>query len=404
MSLSLKIKTTSGLIIETQADRDLTIFDLKAICCEELETDPERQTLLYKGKVCDDDLTLEELGIQNNSTFIVLLKKVTSPKAARKEKESPPRNAEEKTDDAQRQSNNSNLNHSNNAALGNMASLGMNADAMQSMQQSLMQNPEMMKQMMQSPLMKNMLQNPEVMQNLFNSSPALQQLMKDNPQLRHVLKDPSLMEHAMRAASNPEYYNEMLKNNDRALRNIESIPGGFSALSRLYNQIQKPMERAMDDIYRQRFGQSQTILSDISDKSKGPTTKPMENPWGNDFKQKQQQQQQNRNMLQSQQSPNGGMADMMGMMNLMSMMNSGQHSNPNAPSNANQFGINSFGMGGHSNPSQLYTQQLQELRSMGFEDEQRNCNALVATGGNVAAAVQYLLDQQSGGGHKNDGK
>merc|ERR1719412_499278 len=107
------------------------------------------------------------------------------------------------------------------------------------MQQSLMQNPQLMQQMMNSPMMQQMFSNPELLQN--------------NPQLRHVLKDPALMKHAMRAASNPEYYNEMLKNNDRALRNIESIPGGFSALSRLYNQIQKPMERAMDDMYRQRY-------------------------------------------------------------------------------------------------------------------------------------------------------
>merc|ERR1712141_134833 len=132
---------------------------------------------------------------------------------------------------------------------------------------------------MDNPMMKQVLEHPELIRNLFSSSPALQKLMEDNPQLRHVLKDPSLMQHAMKAATNPEYYNEMLKNNDRALRNIESIPGGFSALSRLYSQIQKPMERAMDDIYRQRFGKSSTKITDISDKSKGPTTKPMDNPW-----------------------------------------------------------------------------------------------------------------------------
>merc|ERR1719188_2233386 len=111
-----------------------------------------------------------------------------------------------------------------------------------------------------------MMQNPELISNLFNSNPALKELMKSNPQLRHILKDPSLMQHAMKAASNPEYYNEMLKNNDRALRNIESIPGGFSALSRLYSSIQKPMERAMDDMFRQRHGKDTTTINEI-DKS-----------------------------------------------------------------------------------------------------------------------------------------
>merc|ERR1719411_2506678 len=170
-----------------------------------------------------------------------------------------------------------------------------------------------MKQMMESPLMKQMFSSPQLMQNLFNSSPALQQLLKDNPQLRHVLKDPALMKHAMRAASNPEYYNEMLKNNDRALRNIESIPGGFSALSRLYNQIQKPMERAMDDMYRQRFGAPQNTKITKVDKSNGPTNKPMENPWSNEYKQKQQQLKQQK---QQQQQPNNNMLYMMNMMNM----------------------------------------------------------------------------------------
>merc|ERR1712087_584249 len=108
-----------------------------------------------------------------------------------------------------------------------------------------------------------------------------------------------------------------------ALRNIESIPGGFSALSRLYNQIQKPMERAMDDMYRQRYGQSSTKISPI-DKSKGPTVKPMENPWSPDFKHKQQQQQQQMatgmgmgmGMGMNNGNGNGGM----GMGNMMDMM------------------------------------------------------------------------------------
>ena len=96
------------------------------------------------------------------------------------------------------------------------------------------------------------------------------------------------MQQALKAAQNPEYYNEMLKSNDRALRNIESLPGGFSALSRMYNQIENPMERAMDDMFRQRFGSNETKISEV-DTSQGPTHEPMENPWSNDFVQKRQQ-------------------------------------------------------------------------------------------------------------------
>jgi ubiquilin len=38
---------------------------------------------------------------------------------------------------------------------------------------------------------------------------------------------------------------EMQRNNDRALSNIEAIPGGFNHLRRMYNTFQGPMESAM---------------------------------------------------------------------------------------------------------------------------------------------------------------
>lgn len=37
----------------------------------------------------------------------------------------------------------------------------------------------------------------------------------------------------------------MQRNNDRALSNIEAIPGGFNHLRRMYNSVQGPMESAM---------------------------------------------------------------------------------------------------------------------------------------------------------------
>ena len=44
-----------------------------------------------------------------------------------------------------------------------------------------------------------------------------------------------------------------------------------------------------------------------------------------------------------------------------------------------------------ANPGQLYAAQLQTLTEMGFFDADANLRALVATGGNVQAAVERLL-------------
>ena len=51
---------------------------------------------------------------------------------------------------------------------------------------------------------------------------------------------------------------EMMRNQDRALSNLESIPGGYNALRRMYTDIQEPMlsaaqEQVMITVAR-RFG------------------------------------------------------------------------------------------------------------------------------------------------------
>ena len=40
---------------------------------------------------------------------------------------------------------------------------------------------------------------------------------------------------------------EMMRNYDRALSNLKSLPGGFSALQRFYNVYQEPMYSAMSN-------------------------------------------------------------------------------------------------------------------------------------------------------------
>lgn len=42
-------------------------------------------------------------------------------------------------------------------------------------------------------------------------------------------------------------------------------------------------------------------------------------------------------------------------------------------------------------PEQLYASQLSQLQEMGFFDTQENIRALIATSGNVHAAVERLL-------------
>ena len=48
---------------------------------------------------------------------------------------------------------------------------------------------------------------------------------------------------------------------------------------------------------------------------------------------------------------------------------------------------------GGGDPAVTYTTQLQQLQDMGFFNRELNIRALQLTGGNVEAAVEWLLSQ-----------
>jgi len=95
--------------------------------------------------------------------------------------------------------------------------------------------------LMNSPIMQNMLNNPETMRNLMSSNPALNELMERNPQIRHVLDDPELMRRTMQMMRDPSSMQNMMRQNDLAMSQIENLPGGFNALRRMYEDVQEPL-------------------------------------------------------------------------------------------------------------------------------------------------------------------
>lgn len=67
----------------------------------------------------------------------------------------------------------------------------------------------------------------------------------------------------------------------------------------------------------------------------------------------------------------------------MGMMGANMGANPNPAANMNQQQ--------QQNAALTYANQLNQLTNMGFTDADRNLNALIATGGNVQAAIDRLL-------------
>merc|ERR550517_978967 len=128
----------------------------------------------------------------------------------------------------------------------------------------------MMQQMMDS-----MMSNPDFMEAMIANNPQMQAVMEQNPEIRHALRDPDTIRHAMQMIRDPQAMQEALQNQDRAIANISNMPGGFNALSRMYNQVQAPMEEAMT----MRDPELSTTISDVDTSRGGPNSSAMPNPF-----------------------------------------------------------------------------------------------------------------------------
>uniref|UniRef100_A0A8D0FXQ5 Ubiquilin 1 n=1 Tax=Strix occidentalis caurina TaxID=311401 RepID=A0A8D0FXQ5_STROC len=170
--------------------------------------------------------------------------------------------------------------------LAGLSSLGLNAsnfsELQSQMQQQLLSNPEMMVQIMENPFVQSMLSSPDLMRQLIMANPQMQQLIQRNPEISHMLNNPDIMRQTLELARNPAMMQEMMRNQDRALSNLESIPGGYNALRRMYTDIQEPMLNAAQE----QFG-GNPFASLVSNASSGGDSQPsrtenrdpLPNPW-----------------------------------------------------------------------------------------------------------------------------
>lgn len=95
-----------------------------------------------------------------------------------------------------------------------------------------------------NPLTQQFMNNPENMRALLTANPQMQELIERNPEINHMLNNPELLRQTMELARNPSMLQELMRSHDRAMSNLESIPGGFNELQRMYRDIQEPMLNA----------------------------------------------------------------------------------------------------------------------------------------------------------------
>ncbi|XP_013363812.1 PREDICTED: ubiquilin-4 isoform X2 [Chinchilla lanigera] len=310
-----------------------------------------------------------------------------------------------------------------------LGSLGLGSanfmELQQQMQRQLMSNPEMLSQIMENPLVQDMMSNPDLMRHMIMANPQMQQLMERNPEISHMLNNPELMRQTMELARNPAMMQEMMRNQDRALSNLESIPGGYNALRRMYTDIQEPMFSAAREqmmVNVPLFAGNPQLQEQL--RLQLPVfLQQMQNPESLSILTNPRAMQallQIQQGLQTLQTEAPGLVPSLGSFGMprtpapSAGSNSGSTaeapaSSPGTPATSPPTGTSSAQqqlmqqmiqlLAGSGNsqvqtPEVRFQQQLEQLNSMGFINREANLQALIATGGDINAAIERLLGSQ----------
>lgn len=168
--------------------------------------------------------------------------------------------------------------------LSGLEALGANSgsfmDLQSRMQHELMGNPEMMRTILDNPMVQQMMNNPDTMRTLITSNPQMQDLMQRNPEISHMLNNPELLRQTMELARNPAMLQELMRSHDRAMSNLESVPGGYNALHRIYRDIQEPMLNAASGFGSNPFSGLVDSGTAENPQAGSENREPLPNPWG----------------------------------------------------------------------------------------------------------------------------
>ncbi|XP_043939630.1 ubiquilin-1 isoform X2 [Protopterus annectens] len=274
-----------------------TIKQFKEEISKRFKAHTDQLVLIFAGKILKDQDTLTQHGIHDGLTVHLVIKTQNrsqdqSSRATSSSNSSSTSNSTSTPAVASSASASTTTTTTNPSRPGGLmgafglSSIGMNsqslADLQSQMQRQLISNPEMMTQIMENPFVQNMLSNPDLMRSLITSNPQMQELMQRNPEINHMLNNPDIMRQTLELARNPAMMQEMMRNQDRALSNLESIPGGYNALRRMFIDIQEPMLNAAQE----QFG-GNPFASLVNNSAQGGEIQPsrtenrdpLPNPW-----------------------------------------------------------------------------------------------------------------------------
>ncbi|PNF28124.1 Ubiquilin-1 [Cryptotermes secundus] len=262
-----------------EVEENASIKDFKELVAKKFSAEPDQLCLIFAGKIMKDHETLQTHNIKDGLTVHLVIK--TSSRTSNDQTGSGPQPRAPADISA------TPFGLGSLGGLAGLESLGMGSanfmELQQRMQRELLGNPDMMRQVLDNPLVQRLMNDPENMRNLITSNPQMQELMERNPEISHMLNNPDLLRQTMELARNPSMLQELMRNHDRAISNLESIPGGYNALQRMYRDIQEPMLSAASEQFgRNPFAglvESGSNADGTNPQQGQENRDPLPNPW-----------------------------------------------------------------------------------------------------------------------------
>ncbi|KAJ3416687.1 hypothetical protein HDV05_000517 [Chytridiales sp. JEL 0842] len=244
-SITVHLKPPIGDKITTTVEVDTTLASFKSRVASLCQFGPNDEVrLVCGGRILkDDNATMSSLNLADGAFInVVKLAKNTAAATAASPQSTTTR--------------------------GPMNPLGMPDDAV--------------RQMMDNPMVSAMLENPQFMEAVLQMDPRMRRLSEEHPELRRMMSDPSFLRQMSSAMRNPAVMQEMLRNQDRQLSNVEAIPGGMAALSSMYGSMLQE-ESALEtrtsttDESNRRFAERLGV--NVDGQTGGVNQEALPNPW-----------------------------------------------------------------------------------------------------------------------------
>ncbi|XWS45637.1 hypothetical protein CRYUN_Cryun15aG0153600 [Craigia yunnanensis] len=312
--VTINIRCSNGSKFSVQINLDSTVDSFKAVLARNCDIPADQHRLIYKGRILKDDQTLKSYGLEADHT-VHLVRGFAPPTTNAAGSISSGASNTAQTNTRAVGSDEAGALGAGGAGLGapllpglGLGGLGGSAGLFgagvpdfEQVQQQLTRNPNVMREIMNMPAVQNIMNNPEIMRNLIMNNPQMREIVDRNPELAHILNDPSTLRQTLEAARNPELMHEMMRNTDRAMSNIESLPEGFNMLRRMYETVQQPFLNATTmagstindssnpfasllgtqggNQARDGSTNQSTLTFGTTTDSPAPNTNPLPNPW-----------------------------------------------------------------------------------------------------------------------------